>query len=298
MAKRTSKKASSPKSGRGKSKTQTNVPLPGPHFMEQVMRGMFGGGNDPALQAQDCAYEAMDAMAAGDFERAVEMAARAYELNPNCIDAMHILAKLASEDENDFIENLEIIVSRAEQALGKKFFKENTGYFWGFLETRPYMRVREDLARRLYYCGRIEEAIEHFEGMLHLNPGDNQGHRYILLGCYLERGDLAAASRLFAQFPDEGSAMFAWARVLAEILANDETAATSALQEAREVNKHVEAYLTGRKKMPKEGPGYYSPGEPSEAVVCMHEIGAAWKEHPAAIHWLKEHQPPRATRKK
>jgi tetratricopeptide (TPR) repeat protein len=268
--------------------------MPAPHIAEQMMQGIFGRRKDPAFEAQEYAYDAMDAMAAGDVERALEMAVRAYKLDPNCVDAMHILAEMSSETKGDLIEKLGLIVSRAERAMGKKFLKENAGYFWGLLETRPYMRVRGELARAVYEMGRIEEAIEHFEGMLHLNPNDNQGNRYSLIGCYLETGNAAGAHRIFKEYPDEGSAMFAWARVLTEVLADDEPAAKSALKEARQVNKHVEAYLTGRKKMPKEGPPYYSPGEPSEAVVCMYEIGGAWKKHPAAIEWLKK-QAPRAT---
>jgi hypothetical protein len=81
--------------------------------------------------------------------------------------------------------------------------------------------------------------------------------------------------------------MFAWARVLTDILVGDEDAAAKSLAEARKANKHVESYLIGRKKTPAEGPGYYSPGEPSEAVVCMLEIGLAWTAHPQAIDWLK-----------
>ncbi len=149
------------------------------------------------------------------------------------------------------------------------------------------MRVRAQLASLLNEMGKTDEAIAHYEEMLRLNPGDNQGLRYPLLGCYLELGDIAGAERIFTEYPDEGSAMFIWAQVLANLIAGEETAATKALAEARTANKHVEAYLIGSKKKPATGPGYYSPGEPSEAIVCIHEIGSAWTMHPKAIDWLK-----------
>ena len=33
-------------------------------------------------------------------------------------------------------------VEAGELALGPKGFKQYAGHFWGFLETRPYMRAR------------------------------------------------------------------------------------------------------------------------------------------------------------
>lgn len=87
--------------------------------------------------------------------------------------------------------------------------------------------------------------------------------------------------------------MFAWGRVLARFLAGNEAAAAKELRKARKMNKHAEAYLVGRKKTPKDGPGYYTPGEPSEAIVCAHEIGGVWTMYRKAIDWLKAQKPSR-----
>ena len=284
MAKRISKKTSKKK--RPPSKQQDGA-LPAPHFIEQALQGIFGHSLDSTYAAQEHAYGAMEAMADGDWERAQQEATRAIEIDPNCIDALHILSQLGSESEEELIDNLRLAVERGERSLGKKFFRENSGYFWGLLETRPYMRARAELAGLLNEMGNIDEAIAHYEGMLQLNPNDNQGLRYSLLGCYLEQGHVGGAQRIFAEYPEEESAMFAWAKVLADVLAGEELDAIESLSRARKANKHVEAYLTGRKKLPAEGPGYYSPGEPSEAIVCVNEIGTAWNTHPEAVNWLK-----------
>jgi tetratricopeptide (TPR) repeat protein len=296
MAKRPTKKQPPRKKAVKKSspKKKENDALPGPHVIEQMMRGIFdAGGRDPGFAAQELTYEAMEAMANEDWDRAAELAAKAAKLDPDCVDALLVLSNLGSENEDELIDNLRRTVERAERALGPKSFREFEGHFWGFLETRPYMRARAQLAAVLNEAGRVDEAVEHYEEMLRLNPNDNQGLRYPLVGCYLERRNLAGAERLFAEYPEEGSAMFAWAQVLASFLAGDETNALAALDEARGVNKHVEAYLTGRKKTPDDGPGYYSPGEPSEAIVCMHSIGTAWTMHPRAAEWLKRQKPKR-----
>lgn len=279
MAKRTSKN----QTFRGTAKSKKDSSNPGPHFAESVMAGMFGQADN----AQELAYEAMEAMADGDHERAANFAAKAAGLDRNCIDAMHILSQLGSETEEDLIENLSRTVDRAQKVLGEKFFRENEGYFWGLLETRPYMRAHADLASVLYQSGDIEQAIEHWRRLLQLNPNDNQGLRYLLLGACLEVGDLDEAERLFEQY-EEGSVVFAWGRVLWEFLQGNEAGARKALEAARKKNEHVEPLLTGRKRLPEELPGYYSPGEPSEAYMVIDSIGAAWKKHRRAKAWLKE----------
>jgi tetratricopeptide (TPR) repeat protein len=149
------------------------------------------------------------------------------------------------------------------------------------------MRARAALAGLLADAGRTDEAVAHYEALLELNPNDNQGLRYELLDLYLETGRLAPAAALFKQFDGEGSAMFTWGRVLERFLNGAADAARAALAEARKANAYVEPFLTGRKRLPREMPDYYSPGKESEAVVCMDLIGRAWQQHPEAIAWLK-----------
>jgi tetratricopeptide (TPR) repeat protein len=287
MAKRTQKKSAPKMANKKSSSSKSDSPLPAPHFAEQILQGAFGGSRDRTFDAQEHAYNAMEAMANENWALAEREAIKAIKLDLNCADALTVMSQLGSENETELVDNLRRTVERGEKSLGKKFFQENAGWFWGLLETRPYMRARAHLAALLNEAGQIDEAIGHWEEMLRLNPNDNQGLRYPLLGGYLEQGNLSGVDRVFSEYPDEGSAMFAWARLLASVFAGKESAAAKALADARKANKHVEAYLIGRKKMPADGRGYYSPGEPSEAIVCMFEIGSAWKKHPAAIDWLK-----------
>ena len=86
--------------------------------------------------------------------------------------------------------------------------------FWGFLETRPYMRARAGLAIALIKLGDESAAIEHFRAMLKLNPNDNQGIRYLLLGCLLRHDDAAAVKTLLAAYKDEWSACWLYTRAL------------------------------------------------------------------------------------
>jgi hypothetical protein len=124
--------------------------------------------------------------------------------------------------------------------------------------------------------------------MLQLNPEDNQGLRYSLLGHYLEIDDLDGVRRLFQVYGGEPIAMVLWARVLERYLSGDLSETVEALQQARRQNPHVELFLIGKTKLPKSRPDYYKPGEITEAMTCMEIIGPSWKAHREAIQWLKK----------
>jgi hypothetical protein len=79
-------------------------------------------------------------------------------------------------------------------ALGPRGFKEYAGHFWGFLETRPYMRARAGLAGTLLKLGDVDGALAHYRDMLKLNPNDDQGIRYVLAGCLISK-TITARSR-------------------------------------------------------------------------------------------------------
>ncbi|MGD2111664.1 MAG: tetratricopeptide repeat protein [Phycisphaerae bacterium] len=243
-----------------------------------------GGPRSASEKAQELAYQAMES---DNINTAVEMAMKAVELDRRCVDALIILAHAGSDSQDELIENLEKTVGMGEQALGEGFFEENRGHFWGLIETRPYMRARQELADLLREAGRTDEAVAHYEAMLELNPNDNQGVRDLLLACYLTRSDLDGARRLFDQYEEDGSATFQWSRVLERHLAGDEAKAATLLAEARKDNTFVEPYLTGQKRMPRTLPEYYSPGDDSEAKYVALNLRPAWKGHRASVAWLK-----------
>lgn len=258
---------------------------------EQIMRQMFGGPaggrGGKRNQAQDLAYQAMEAADAGDAESALRLALDAVKLDSHCLDALTILAQVASKNQAELIEAMRAAVAAGEEDFGPSFFAENRGYFWGVIETRPYMRGRAYLAQLLLETGRIGEAAHEYEELLKLNPNDNQGLRYPLLGCYLASGNLSGAERLFAEHADEESAVFAWGRVLERYVVAGPDEAQAALGAARNVNSHAEKYLSGRKPSPDQLPAYYGMGDENEAVMCANAIGDAWQRNPAAVQWLK-----------
>ena len=200
-----------------------------------------------------------------------------------------MLADIESQWQRDFIEKIRKAIEAGRRDLGQEFFNENKGYFWGLIETRPFMRAMAALAEALVDCGEyhIEEAIAVHEEILELNPNDNQGIRYGLLGCYLAAKRYVDAQHII-ETHDEESTYFLWGQVLLDFATKSENEAVAVLKKARQANSYVEQYFFPRKQRPKESPQFYSPGNKDEAIVCARMLHLAWKAHAPARRWLKD----------
>jgi tetratricopeptide (TPR) repeat protein len=178
-------------------------------------------------------------------------------------------------------------VRAGERTLGLQAFQEDVGYFWGLLETRPYMRARAGLAACLWRLGRRSEAIAHYTDMLRLNPNDNQGLRYSLLDCLIAEGDDAAVEKLLGDYAEDASAHWLYATALWTFRREGAgQKAEEALGKALEQNRHVPAYLLGRKRLPGRLPEYIGFGDENEAVSYAAQAIEAWRKTPGALEWL------------
>lgn len=245
-------------------------------------------------EAQDIAWDAWDEP---DTARRIALAKTALAVSPLCADAYAILAGEARAGSDEQLELWRRGVAVGEEALGSKLFEEMAGHFWGILETRPYMRSRVGLAVALWRRGARDEAarneaIGHLQAVLALNPGDNQGARYLLAGwlAEMERGEELEA--LLAAYADEYSAFWGWSRALAAFRkTGDSVESRARLAEAVEINRHVRDYLCGDRKVPRRKPPYYSPGAASEAMVYIEDHAAAWHGTDGALDWVRAQLP-------
>jgi hypothetical protein len=237
---------------------------------------------DAKFEAQELAFEAMDARSEATARK---LAKQALKLDPDCVDAMLILADLGGRTQKARLEALRSAVAAGKRSLGEKFFKKNKGHFWMLIDTRPFMRAMETLAGELV---RVDKpgVIAIYAEMLELNPGDNQGVRYPLLGLYLAAGDMAGARKLLMQYREDPSAVFAWGLLIDRLVAGDLKNAELALQRAMEANRFVALQLTGRQPLPKGMPEMYSLGSVEEAMLCQYYLGAAWEAHEEALKWV------------
>jgi len=242
----------------------------------------------PRDRAQDIAWQAMECMG-GDREQAAQLCYEALDIYPDCVDALHMLADIESKWQRDFIEGIKKAIEAGRRDLGQEFFEENKGHFWGLIETRPFMRAMAALAETLVDCGEyhIEKATAVHEEMLELNPNDNQGIRYGLLGCYLAAKRYYDTQQLI-EANDEQSTFFLWGQVLLDFATEGKDKAMAILKKARQANPYVEQHFFPRKQQPKRSPQTYSPGNEDEAIVCARLLHLAWKAHSPARRWLKD----------
>jgi len=243
-------------------------------------------GDDPKWRAQNLAYDALET---DDLIEALRLTSEALKLDPDCTDAQRLMVSLAPATAENKLHLMREVVENAERNLGEDFFREHAGDFWQNVFTRPYMRAKQHLGELLAETGQRAEAIAVYERMLELNPHDNQGMRFPLLGLYLAANRPGDASRLMENYPGEekvlGSA--AWARVLEQWLSGNPDGAEAALARARKVNPFAERYLSGARPLPEEAPEYYRPGEESDAQVCARELAPAVESHPDFRSWLR-----------
>jgi len=175
----------------------------------------------------------------------VALAHKALAISPLCADAYVLLAEEEAESVEEALEYYRKGVEAGKQALGSKGFKEYAGHFWGFLETRPYMRARAGLAATLNALGEVDAAISHYHDMLRLNPNDNQGIRYVLAVCLMKSGDTEALKKLLKQYDEDGSALWLYTQALVAFRENgaSEKKAEELAKKAWNADSHVPATL-------------------------------------------------------
>ncbi|NGO54645.1 tetratricopeptide repeat protein [Allomesorhizobium camelthorni] len=248
------------------------------------MANLFGGHRrgDPTEAAQDIIYEAWEATTRS---KRIALARKALKVSPLCADAYVLLAEEEARSVEEVLDYYQKGVEAGEMALGPEGFEEYAGHFWGFLETRPYMRARAGLAAALWRLGRHQDAIDHYQEMLELNPNDNQGIRYVLAGHLLARNEIKPLKKLLKQFEEDGAAAWLYTPALLAFRENDPDADKLA-EEAWLANSHVPGVLSGKQPLVASMDGYITMGGEDEAADYVEENGRAWQSTPGAIEWL------------
>jgi tetratricopeptide (TPR) repeat protein len=260
--------------------------LPDRRAMEGVMSAIGESrSEDATAQAQDVMYDAWEQT---NRRARVALAHKALAISPLCADAYVLLAEEDAKSAAEALAYYRKGVEAGEQALGPKGFKQCAGHFWGFLETRPYMRARAGLAATLNALGEVDAAIGHYRDMLKLNPGDNQGIRYVLSSCLMKRGETQSLKQLLDQYDEDGSADWLYTRALVAFRdhrAPDKKADELAKRAWRR-NKHVPAVLAGTQKAKPSTNGYVTMGGEDEAADYCGEWSFDWLTTPGAVDWL------------
>jgi len=237
---------------------------------------------DKKGRSQDLVFEAYEQT----VTKGKKLVKQALELDPNNADAYNYLASI-EKDIDKAIKQYEKAIKAGEKTLGKKFFKEEKGYFWGMLETRPYMRAKAGLADCLYAKKEVDKAIEIYEEMLELNPNDNQGIRYLLSTLLLGKDDLTKFELFIKNSEDEDCAVWNYNNALYSFKKLGRTTKTEKkLLDAYKSNEFVIDYMLGMKKMPDELPQYIGRGDENEAISYVNGSWTIWDKTEGAFDWL------------
>lgn len=147
---------------------------PRPQFeMEQVLPGL-----DPADPWSDPIGVGNDLNDAGDGTGAYDAFMRLCRADLRCLDAHAHLGNLSfPKRPQEAIQHYEVGVRIGELSLADNF----QGVLpWGHIDNRPFLRCLHGYGLCLWRLGRFEECTQVFDGMLWLNPTDNQGVRFMI----------------------------------------------------------------------------------------------------------------------
>lgn len=243
--------------------------------------------DEPPANKKEQAQNLVDGAWQQPPAKRVRLAKQALKLYPNTPDAYVILAQ-ESRTLTEMKDCYYVGMKVGEKELGPEYFTEDRGYFWGLLETRPYMRAKQGYAKSMWILGDFKEAIAQYREMLELNPNDNQGIRYGLLTVLLESEKYGEAEQLMDQFP-EPTANMEYNRAFLQYAKNGWTTQTKKLlNKALEANPHVPDYLLGKKPIPEAMPQFIGMGDENEAIDYAQHHAHLWRKNRDLLQKLKE----------
>jgi tetratricopeptide (TPR) repeat protein len=254
-------------------------------FLESLMGQQIPSFEKEALsteeQAEDLIFEA-HGMSPSKAKKNIY---KALELDQNCIPAYELLGIL---EESLHVATIffEKGVNLGKERFGGDYLNNRRGMFWGFHETRPYMRCLHQYAECHYYLGNLAKSIEIYKEIIDLNNDDNQGVRgpfMLLLLLVNEFGEYLNYHEIFGL---ESSAFSLFNHALFKFK-TEGTNANKILQQAISYNPFVAEKLISTSTINYDIDSY-SPGQESEADVYAKYSAIVWNSTEGAIKWLTE----------
>ena len=166
----------------------------------------------PHERAEDLFFEAMEARTAATCRKKLK---EVLKLDPDHVRALTALA-MAEKKPQDVEKGLRSAIAAGARKLGP-LLEAGEGQLWGFIEARPYMEARAELAQFLAQQEeRLDEAIAEHQELLRLNENDNQGIRDPLLGLLLETRRFDEARALVKKYDTNYAATWMYAKAMLE----------------------------------------------------------------------------------
>lgn len=245
------------------------------------------GISDPQLQHAEDLIQ--DAYLEDNPHKRIQMAHQALKISPHCVSAYILLADEEARTIEEAHELFKQGVAAGASALGTEFFELHRGDFWDYDQARPYLEALMGMANMEWELDRTQEALQHYQELLALNPYDHYGVRYSLLNLFISLGRDADALALIERYRKDPFSDWVYSRALLLFHEQgDSPAARKALKIAVERNPHVPTYLTGEKRLPKRIPNSIGLGDRSEAIHYVSGNLSHWRQTPGALPWLQK----------
>ena len=252
--------------------------------VNKINKGMWVGDveEDDEARSDDILEQAYNA---DTKMKAKELAKKALIIYPDNIDAMCFLAELENKDSRKLMAYNKVI-EKGEELL-KEYFDDSVGYFWGIIETRPYLRAKAGRVRVFIYMKKYKEALTECEDILRLNKDDNMGIRYCLVNlyCYLKEYD--KLEKIIKDY-EEDTAYVLFPQTIMYFKQGNMEKVKEYLKLLNESNKYIINMLIGREKMLNEIPQYYSLNSKEEAFFIIGDAEYLLEQNPDFIKYLKE----------
>lgn len=252
------------------------------------------------MEVHDQFYDALE-LGFSDFGGIIRDPARVKEAtqrlqlliykHPQHLDAYNHLALIY--EETGRLAEAQVLWERAANIgmlrVLSQFCSNNT-LKWGWMDNRPFLRTLLSLGMQRMKWNSLPEAITIFETILNANPNDNQGVRSLLVECYFRADRPEKVLRLCLQFPDDTEQNILYGKVLALLRLKKQEKAEKALAEAARCLPHILRELakkTHRRPSDMDS-SWITHGSAEQAYTYWDRQGAAWKNTPGALEFVKE----------
>lgn len=239
----------------------------------------------------DDAYDILEkAQNAKTKNQAIKLAKRAYEVCPDCFDAVLFQTNL----EYNPIKRWEILdegLKYERDRLEKEMFfeKDNIGHFYGIFETRPYIKGLYEKAVYLLFDGKVNQAKDICKEMLRLNENDNMGARYLLMAIYAYFEEEKELLNIYKKYPEENLEVLFPLFALYYKLGDDKKAKEYLKRINKSNSNFVKYFKDTIKTDEKISTGYYTIGDLSEVIMYFQQYGFLTDTMPTINYYVIEY---------
>lgn len=241
----------------------------------------WGSSRDDLFELFD---EARDHFYLGELEQAKQILKRIISDDPHFIDGFSLLGDvmMATGSQKEGFEYHQKAVEVGEKIIPASF---EGRIQWGFIENRPFLRALYSHAYDLFTQQQLQESIGRFEEILHYNPNDHQGVRWLIGDLYFLDGDIKAAENIYQkelEYPP-----YQYSNGLLRFSQNDYTRAVTFFRKGILSNIYISDLIRGKLPLIDYQIWHASNLElPETAYSYLDVMAQKWVEFPNAIDLL------------